>query len=78
MPAKSPGRSSNFVSDQHVLYVGWVLGHMQKAELPFTPVTDEHGNLTNRVTVPTPVGVVLTLIIPPPPDDWKFTLDGAS
>ena len=65
-------RTSNFASDNHVLYAGWIMGHMVKAGLPFTPVVDPDGNYTNRVTVTTPEGVVITLLIPAPPDDWKF------
>jgi len=71
---KPAGRPSNFVSDQHTLYCGWVMGLMVKAGLPFEPVADEHGNFTNRVSVPTLSGVGITLLIPPPPDDWKFPL----
>lgn len=73
MPPKASSRPSNFVSDQHVLFCGWVLGHMVRSGLPFEPVRDADGNYTNRVNVTTPEGVVFTLIIPPPPDDWKFT-----
>ena len=72
------GRSSNFASDTHVLYAGWVMGHMSKADLPFQPVLDDQGNYTNRVTVTTPEGVVITLIIPPPPDDWRFDFGAVS
>jgi hypothetical protein len=66
------GRSSNFASDTHVLYCGWVMGHMARAGLPFQPVLDDEGNYTNRVEVTTLEGVVVTLIVPPPPDDWRF------
>ena len=59
---KPAGRPSNFVSDQHTLYCGWVMGLMVKAGLPFEPVADEHGNFTNRVSVPTLSGVGITLL----------------
>ena len=65
---------SNFVNDLHVLYAGWVLGAMIKAGLTgIEPVYDEAGMVTNRVTVTTPDGAV-TLVIPPPPDGWRFPL----
>lgn len=66
--------TSNFVNDNHVLYAGWVMGTMVKAGLPFAPVRDDQGNYTNRVTTTTPDGVVITLLIPAPPEDWTFPL----
>ena len=73
MPRQARPQSS-FVNDSHVLYTGWVLGSMVKAGLPFTPVYDSEGIVTNRVQVTTPDGVVITLLVPPPPDDWTFPL----
>ena len=64
---------SNFTSDRHVLYAGWVMGQMLRSGLPFEPVLDPEGNYTNRVTVGPPQGGQrITLVIPPPPDDWDL------
>jgi len=77
MPTK-PSRKSNFVSDNHALYCGQVLGLMMKAGLPFEPVVDDDGDLTNRVTVATSLpNLTITLLIPPPPDGWKMDFSTA-
>ena len=78
MPSK-PRPDSNFVSDNHVLFCGWVLGQMVRAGLPFEPVADPEGNFTNRVHITgLPDGINVTLIIPPPPDDWKLSFAEAT
>jgi hypothetical protein len=64
-----------FDSDRHALYVGWVVGIAQKHGLRPYPVTDDDGNYTDRVVVRTPGGYDITVIVPPPPDDWDLTDD---
>lgn len=67
---------SNFTSDNHTLYAGWVLGELAKQKLPLKAVRDDQGNYTNRVTLDAG-GASVTLLIPPPPDDWDlFASDG--
>jgi hypothetical protein len=66
---------SNFTSDRHVLYAGWVMGEMLRTGLPFEPVVDADGNYTNRFVINPPAGSdtpKITLVIPPPPDDWNL------
>jgi hypothetical protein len=74
MPRKTS--TSNFVSDNHTLYAGWVLGEMLRSGLPVEPVLDPNGNYTNRVLIRPPLGGDLppeiTLLIPPPPDGWSL------
>jgi hypothetical protein len=74
--------ASNFTSDRHVLYAGWVMGEMIRSGLPFVPIRDADGNYTNRVTLAPPLGgdnaPQITLLIPPPPDDWDLLNGGTS
>lgn len=64
---------SNFIDDRHTIYVGWVLGIALRHHVPLTPVLDDAGNYTDRLTMEISDDVTLTFIVPPPPDDW--TLD---
>jgi hypothetical protein len=73
----------NFVDDRHALYAGWVLGVALNNGLDALPVVDADGNATDRITVQLQrpadvfepvVDVTITLVVPPPPDDWR--LDG--
>jgi len=69
-PAHPP---SNFASDNHALYFGWILGLMVKSGLPVQPVVDDDGNYTNRVLLDLAGGLPqVQLLIPVPPDGWKF------
>jgi hypothetical protein len=65
-PTSPPSLTTN-----HALYTGWVLGLMAKAGLPITPMVDDDGNYTNRVTLTLESGPI-TLMIPAPPDTWRF------
>ena len=74
--------TSNFTSDRHAFYAAWVLGEMLRSGVPVSPVRDDDGNYTNRVTVHPPLGgdnpPKIMLMIPPPPDDWDlFGPDGS-
>ena len=63
------------LTTNHALYTGWVLGLMMKAGLPVEPVIDTDGNYTNRVILDLPTlapGTSVALLIPAPPDGWKF------
>lgn len=66
---------SNFVSETHTLYVGWVLGIALQNGVDAVPVLDEDGNYTDRLTIPWCRGddlVHITVVVPPPPDDWEL------
>lgn len=64
---------SNFADDRHALYVGWVLGIAAKHHLAFEPEADGEGNYTDRLLYGVRPGLTLTLVVPPPPDDWEVT-----
>lgn len=71
------GPRAHFESERHALYAGWVLGCAMRAGVKVTPGADEHGNYTDRFTVELPdrrdpVVYTITLVVPPPPDDWEF------
>jgi hypothetical protein len=65
-----------FVDDRHAQYAGWVLGIALKNGVPVTNVVDEHGNHTDRLQLELhdpkqrPTKLMVTLVVPPPPDDW--------
>ena len=70
-----------FDGDRHALYVGWVLGVAMRAGVDVRPEVDDEGNYTDRLIVvlpdrTSPVEYIITLVVPPPPDDWSF--DAAS
>jgi hypothetical protein len=44
---------------------------LAKSGLPANPVIDADGNYTNRIAL-TVGEETITLLIPPPPDSWKF------
>ena len=73
---RSARPASNFTSDRHALYAGWVLSQLLRSGLPATPVRDADGNYTNRVEFHPPLGgdnpPKITLLIPSPPDDWDL------
>jgi len=65
--------TGNFVSKQHVLYVGWVLGIALRNGVKATGVRDDAGNWTDNIEIELPVdGVTLTVVVPPPPPDWSL------
>jgi len=66
---------SNFLSDRHTLYVGWVLGIALSNGLDVVPVVDEAGNYTDRLQLLLDGGspaVTITIVIPEPPEDWTL------
>ena len=68
-------RRSNFESDAHALYCGWVLGLALKHGLKVFPNTDADGNYLPELVVEMPPGAsieFLTVIIPVPPEDWRL------
>lgn len=67
---------SNFVDDRHNLYCGWVFGLALKYDLPLQPIYDD-GNFTNRMAMALPNGITITIVVPPPPDDWQLQKCGA-
>ena len=74
----SEGMEPRLDSERHALYVGWVLGCAMRAGVEVTPVVDADGNYTDRLTVvlpdrTEPVEYIITVIVPPPPDDWGLT-----
>jgi hypothetical protein len=72
MPRTAPTRH-NFTSDNHALYAATVLRLMAQNGLPVTPVLDGDNSYTNRVELALPsTGGTITLLIPPPPDTWRF------
>jgi hypothetical protein len=56
-----------FDSDRHALYTGWVIGRAVRAGLAVTPVYDDDGNYTDRFVIDR---IGITVVVPPPPDDW--------
>ena len=65
-----------FVDDRHALYVGWVLGCAMRAGVDARPVVDDDGNYTDRLVIELPdqaepVAYTITVVVPPPPDDWS-------
>jgi hypothetical protein len=72
----SPARrtaDSNFSSDRHALYMGWVVGKALQHGLKITPELDDDGQFTDRLTLQLPddARYTLTVVVPPPPDDWE-------
>lgn len=61
------------MNPRHALYVGWVLGIALRHDVLATPVLDEDENYTDHLEVYVPAnGVTITVIVPPPPDDWEI------
>lgn len=59
------------MTGRHALYVGWVLGCAHRHGVPLVPVTDHEGNYTDRLVLDlVDDNVTLTIVVPPPPDDW--------
>jgi len=67
---------AEFESERHALYCGWVLGLAMRYGIPARPVVTAEGEYTNRLTCEVEGGATVTLVVPPPPDDWTFDLNG--
>jgi len=67
------------MTPRHALYAGWVVGQALAAGLDVRPILDDDGNYTDRFALDVDrfdrgesVGsVVLTVVVPPPPDEWE-------
>jgi len=66
---------SNFDSDRHALYVGWVIGIALQHGIDVTPEFDVMGNYTDRIMVSSTdvPNLNITVVIPPPPEHWSPT-----
>lgn len=61
------------MTGRHALYVGWVLGVAHRHGVPLVPVTDAAGNYTDQLVLDlADDNVTLTIVVPPPPDDWAL------
>jgi len=70
--ASSEGVSA-FTDPRHALYVGAVVGIGLRHGVPLAPILDDDGNYTNRIVLGIPhAHVTVTLVVPPPPDDWQL------
>lgn len=79
--------AGHFTDERHALFAGWVLGLAWRNGIAAEPVMDDDGNYTDRLEVRLPFRpdagtdgglrwYSVTLIVPPPPDDWHpFTDD---
>lgn len=70
---------SNFASDRHALYAGWIVGLGMRHGVLLVPVRDATGNATDRLELRLPGtehdgSVTLTLVVPEPPPGWLFTV----
>lgn len=62
-----------FADDRHALYAGAILGIGMKYGIPLSPVVDDQGNFTDRFTLALEGGAItITLVVPPPPDEWTM------
>lgn len=63
-----------FVDDRHAIYVGWVCGMAVQNGVAVRPITDDAGNYTDTLEIVLPDeawrNVTVTVVVPPPPDDW--------
>ena len=65
-------------SPEHTLYAGFVMGLAIRQGLDVSPIHDEHGVVTPKLQLHLPghhdnETYRIVLVIPPPPDDWRFT-----
>jgi hypothetical protein len=63
---------AEFTDERHALYVGWVLGLAMRFGIPARPEVTDAGDYTNRLVIDVEPGVTVTLVVPPPPEDWSF------
>ena len=61
------------VDDRHALFIGCVAGIAMRNGLRVEFVDDEHGVHTDRLLITIEPNVSVTVIVPPPPEDWKLT-----
>jgi hypothetical protein len=63
---------SNFTSDTHVLYAGWVLSKLRTTlgAAIVAPVLDDGGNITSYVDLHFADRATVRLQIPSPPPGW--------
>lgn len=67
-----PKGFSNFYNTRHNLYVGWVVGAALRNGIPLEPVVDSDGLVTAELRLLLPDGIVITLLVPEPPEDWDL------
>jgi hypothetical protein len=63
----------NWADERHALYVGAVCGLAIYHGLDIVGDVDDQGDWTDRIVIRFSDEVYVTVIVPPPPDDW--TLD---
>jgi hypothetical protein len=74
--AEEPMRSRYFVDERHALYAGWIFGIAMKHGVPVELVDDEDGIHTNQLRLGVGyTNVMVTVIVPYPPDDWEFPFE---
>jgi hypothetical protein len=62
------------VSPEHALYIGAVFGLAMRNGIRAEPVVDEDGDYTDQIVLRMGYdeGPTITLVVPPPPDDWTI------
>lgn len=60
-----------FVDDRHALYAGWVIGRCATT-FPVRPVLDDAGDYTARLAIELLSGLVVELVVVPPPPCHTF------
>lgn len=61
-----------WTDERHPLFVGAVLGQAMRHGLDVRPEIDEDGDYTDRLVLDLGDDVRLTLVVPPPPEDWSL------
>lgn len=65
----------NFISDQHALYAGWVMGRLIRRGYVVRTVIDDNGDYLPRVRfIEDDPAHSFELEIPEPPEDWSLTI----
>jgi hypothetical protein len=64
------GSEPLFESDRHALYCGWIAGIAMKHGFDMSIVTDEDGNYTDRFVLRLKPYATITVVVPPPPEEW--------
>ena len=64
------------VAGRHAQYVGWMCGIARKNGVPLLPVLADDGGYSDQLGLSLfPAGteqrLKLTVVVPPPPDDWR-------
>jgi hypothetical protein len=68
----SPGVNPYCVDNTHALYIGCVAGIAVRHGLSVEFVDDERGVHTDHLLIKLNDAVQFTVIVPPPPPDWKL------